>query len=117
MLPEDLERIEILSGPAAALYGDGAANGVILVTTKSGGRGPLRASGRATWDASQTSDDFPVNYQRTGVSPSSGQPVSDCSLIAVENRQCTPTGLDVWNPLVQASPFHIATAGSIPRSA
>jgi TonB-dependent SusC/RagA subfamily outer membrane receptor len=110
ILPEDIERIEILSGAAAALYGDGAANGVILVTTKSGGRGPLRFSGRATWDARRTTDEFPANYERIGVSPSTGQPVSDCSLVAVENGQCTPTGLDVWNPLEQASPFHIGNS-------
>lgn len=111
LLPEDIERIEILSGPAAALYGDGAANGVILVTTKSGGHGPLRLSGRVTWDASQTTEHFPANFRRLGVSPTTGQPVSDCSLVAVASGQCTPTGLDVWNPLEQASPFHIGNSG------
>ena len=107
ILPEDIARIEVLSGPAAALFGDGAANGVILVTTKSGGPGPIRFSGRATWDVAQIRDNFPANYQRIGVSPTTGQPVFDCTLSAVENKQCTPTGLDVWNPLVQASPFHV----------
>ena len=105
LLPEDIQQIVILSGPAAALYGDGAANGVILVTTKSGGTGPLRLSGRATWDASRTNDHFPANYHRTGVSPTTGQPETDCGLVAVSNGQCTPTGLEVWNPLEQASPF------------
>jgi len=110
ILPEDIARIEVLSGPAAALYGDGSASGVILVTTKSGGDGPMRLSGRVTWDAAQARDKFPANYQRIGVSPTTGQPVSDCSLVAVENGQCTPTGLDVWNTLVQASPFHIGNS-------
>jgi len=43
---EDIARIEVLSGAAAAAYGDGAAAGVILVTTRSGG-GPLRFGARA----------------------------------------------------------------------
>ena len=110
ILPEDIARIEVLSGPAAALYGDGAANGVIVVTTKSGGAGPFRLSGRATWDAARAPNDFPANYQRLGVSPTTGQPVSDCSLVAVENGQCIPRGLDVWNPLLQASPFHVGNS-------
>lgn len=43
--PHDIERIEILKGPsAAALYGSRAANGVILVTTKSGQPGDVRVS-------------------------------------------------------------------------
>lgn len=37
--PEDIESISILSGPsAAALYGSAAANGVVMVTTKKGGK-------------------------------------------------------------------------------
>jgi TonB-dependent starch-binding outer membrane protein SusC len=110
LIPEDIQRIEVLTGPAAALYGDGAANGVIVVTTKSGGGGPLRLSSRATWDASQMRDVFPANYHRLGVSPSTGQPVANCSLIAVSNAQCTPTGLEMWNPLEQASPFRIGNS-------
>ena len=35
LFSEDIARIEVLGGAAAALYGDGASNGVILVTTKS----------------------------------------------------------------------------------
>lgn len=111
LFPEDIERIEVLSGPAAALYGDGSANGVIVVTTKSGGTGPLRLSGSATWDASQTPDVFPANYQRLGVDPSTGQPVTYCALVVVAVGQCTPTGLDVFNPLEQASPFRIGNSG------
>ena len=37
--PDDVESIEILKGPAgAAIYGSSGANGVILITTKSGSR-------------------------------------------------------------------------------
>jgi len=34
--PNDIEDIQILKGPAAALYGSRGANGVILITTKKG---------------------------------------------------------------------------------
>ena len=38
--PEDIDNISILKGAsAAALYGSEAVNGVVLITTKSGGKG------------------------------------------------------------------------------
>lgn len=38
--PEDIQELNVLKGPsAAALYGSRAANGVILITTKKGGKG------------------------------------------------------------------------------
>ncbi len=43
--PSDIESIEILKGPAAAsVYGSRAANGVVLITTKSGRRNTSRAT-------------------------------------------------------------------------
>ena len=57
---EDIDRIEVLNGPAAALYGPNAANGVMHIITKSpfnsqgasltldgGGRSIFRGAGRA----------------------------------------------------------------------
>jgi len=107
---EDIARVEVLSGAAAAAYGEGAGGGVILVTTKSGG-GPLRFGGRAQLLSGLAHDDYPANYRRRGTSPSTGQPVADCSLLAVAAHTCNPTGLDVWNPLEQASPFRSARSG------
>ncbi|MDR0507501.1 MAG: SusC/RagA family TonB-linked outer membrane protein [Dysgonamonadaceae bacterium] len=40
--PEDIESIEILKDASAAIYGIGAANGVILVTTKKGTAGNVK---------------------------------------------------------------------------
>jgi len=41
----DIESIQILKdGSAAAIYGSRAANGVIIITTKSGKKGPLKVS-------------------------------------------------------------------------
>jgi len=43
--PEDIENMSVLKGPAAAaLYGSRAANGVILVTTKSGKSGSVEVN-------------------------------------------------------------------------
>jgi TonB-linked SusC/RagA family outer membrane protein len=52
--PEDIDHIEILKGAAAtAIYGSRAANGVVLITTKSGRPGATRA----TLSSSYASDD------------------------------------------------------------
>lgn len=43
--PDDIESISVLTGPsAAALYGAAAANGVIIINTKSGKAGKLRVN-------------------------------------------------------------------------
>lgn len=42
--PEDIESIEVLKDASASIYGIGAANGVILVTTKKGKEGKLKVS-------------------------------------------------------------------------
>lgn len=110
LAPEDIDRIEVLSGPAAALYGEGASNGAIVVTTKSGDGGPLRLSGRVTWDASKMPAVFPANYGRSGVVNSSGTPTNSCSLLNQANGFCTPTQLNSWNPLEQASPFRVGNS-------
>jgi outer membrane receptor for ferrienterochelin and colicins len=59
---EDIERIEVLNGPAAALYGPNAANGVLHIITKSpfdskgttltvdgGGQALFRGAARTAW--------------------------------------------------------------------
>ena len=49
---EDIERIEVISGPGGALYGANAVNGVINITTRSARdtRGPALAAGVGTDD-------------------------------------------------------------------
>lgn len=42
--PNDIESISVLKDAAAAIYGVQGANGVILITTKSGGEGPAKIS-------------------------------------------------------------------------
>lgn len=44
--PQDIESIQVLKdASAAAIYGSRAANGVIIITTKKGKRGPLQVTG------------------------------------------------------------------------
>lgn len=42
--PEDIESIEVLKDASASIYGIGAANGVILITTKKGKEGKVKVS-------------------------------------------------------------------------
>jgi len=56
--PNDIESVTVLKDAAAAsIYGSRAANGVILVTTKSGQSGKTRFSVRAKYGVSQLAND------------------------------------------------------------
>jgi len=56
--PNDIESITILKDAAAAsIYGSRAANGVILITTKSGGAGKSRINFRASFGVSSLAND------------------------------------------------------------
>lgn len=114
LLPEDIARIEVLRGPsAAASYGPGAADGVIVITTKSGAPGPLTGHARATAGLAFVPDRWPSNYHMNGVSPATGQSLPWCPVYAIAEGSCKPTTLDRFNPLEQASPFHAErTAGA-----
>ena len=114
LTPADLQRIEVLRGPAAsALYGIGAAAGVIVVTTRRGSTGPLRLDVNAGAGLADMSARFPANYQLTN-----GTPEQVCNprltpLMTVEG--CAPFTLYSWNPLERASPFrvgHTLSAGA-----
>jgi TonB-dependent SusC/RagA subfamily outer membrane receptor len=55
----------VLRGPsAAALYGAGASAGVIVVTTKHGAAGPLRAHVRALAEGSRDAGNYPDRVRR-----------------------------------------------------
>ena len=67
--PEDVESIEVLKGPnAAALYGSRAANGVVLITTKSGSS-DFKVS-LASTTMFQTLTEFPEYQNAYGVGTS-----------------------------------------------
>lgn len=58
--PSDIENVTILKDAAAAsLYGSRAANGVVLITTKSGSKGDARFKAKADWGWT----DFAMDYR------------------------------------------------------
>lgn len=62
--PNDIESIEVLKGAsAAAIYGARAANGVILITTKSGKAGAIRYSLRSNYSFDETNRAIPLQRQ------------------------------------------------------
>lgn len=51
----NIERIEVIKGPASVLYGSEAIGGVVNIITKKGGNKPIGASARLTYDSSTNS--------------------------------------------------------------
>ncbi len=113
--PEDIDRIDVLKGPAAsALYGTAAANGVIQITTKRGRPGRTRwnlftEGGRLTEPT-----DWPANYSTFGKTPLLPPPLNGislqlpsqiCNLDAATIGLCTRDSVVSFNPLEAASPF------------
>ena len=59
--PDDIESLEVMSGAsAAAIYGSGAGNGVILITTKKGRAGRTSFSYRSTYQSEKPSGSLPL---------------------------------------------------------
>ena len=53
--PENIERIEVIKGPASVLYGSEAIGGVVNIITKKGGSKPLQATIASKYDSSNDS--------------------------------------------------------------
>ena len=59
--PNDIESIQILKGAsAAALWGSRAANGVIVITTKSGSKGNAKITFKSTYSFDEVSERIPM---------------------------------------------------------
>lgn len=115
---DDVAQVEVRAGAAAgAMAGPDAGDGIITVTTKSGGRGPLVATARARASVTFAKRDWPLNYRLNGISNSNGQPVSPCLLWRAADGNCTPTTLTTTNPLVQVSPFRLGRTATAHTSA
>jgi hypothetical protein len=111
LTPDDIQRIEVLRGPAAsARYGFGGGAGVVAVTTRRGSAGALAFDVTARAGLTDVHADFPANYQLT-----SGAPRQSCNphLYAPPGTVCTPTTLYSWSPLDAASPFRVGRATSV----
>ncbi len=65
--PNTIEKIEVLKGPSAAtLYGQDAANGVIVITTKKGQAGPTRWTANVEHGRTQMAGKYPDLLYRWG---------------------------------------------------
>jgi TonB-dependent SusC/RagA subfamily outer membrane receptor len=96
--PADIARIEVLSGPAAAtLYGPGAGNGVILVTTTRHSGTPLGGNVMVEGGVATTSVDAPQSYFSWGHAPGKGE--GQCPLAAQAEALCTLDSISHFNPL------------------
>lgn len=98
--PEEIESIDVIKGPSAStLYGTQAANGVILITTKSGRGLGDRAAWRFWAEAGRITEpnEYPPNFQAVSAE---GAP---CPLTSVVAGQCTQTELRTFNLLEDPS--------------
>lgn len=106
--PEDVERVEVLGGPAAASrFGRGAASGVILITTKRGSPDGLRWAAHSTFGTVVQATDFPASFDQRGIDRSSGEHIDHCSVIEQAYHSCEPIidSLLHSNALELHSPF------------
>jgi len=86
--PNDIESITVLKDAAAAsVYGSRAANGVILVTTKSGKSGEAKFTARAKYGVQQLANDN--NYR-----PLTGEELVDYWRAAIINAGFNPDDAD-----------------------
>ncbi len=108
--PEDVESVEVVRGPAsAAIYGAGAAAGVILIRTKTGRSGPARWEGYAQGALGFEPSRWPANYGGVDLdNPDVRMRTGGCSLAAQGAGLCVQDFVQSFNPLVQRSPFATA---------
>ena len=91
--PADIESVEILKGAAAAaIYGSRAANGVVLITTKSGRRGSTRISFKTSLQTDEVNQNIPLQTRY-------GQGVVD---LANPSVNISPTNVRSWGPELAA---------------
>ena len=104
---EDVETIDVLRGRAStAIYGQGAAAGVILIHTKAGRSGRIRMAGFAQSAMQSIPGRWPANYG--GVDLDNADPymrMGACNLQAQAGGSCVQDFVQRFNPLVQRRPF------------
>lgn len=93
--PDDIESISVLKGPnAAALYGNRANNGAIIITTKKGGTGEYKVSLSSTYTAS--SPIILTNFQNEFAQGNSNQ--YNASSEDSWGPRITGQSVDHWSP-------------------
>ena len=103
IVPDDIESIEIVKGPAAAtLYGIQASNGVVRITTKRGTAGPPRWNLFTELGSVSDNNDYPLNYYGRDVNQEAlGLDGYDgyCTIQSEIDSLCVQTSLQTNQPL------------------
>lgn len=95
--PADIASVDILKGPAAAaIYGARAAQGVVLITTKSGTAGETRYSLRTNLGWSNVNKEIPL--QRKFGQGTNGQLAATVDNCLIQDIKDCVTGSGSWGP-------------------
>jgi TonB-linked SusC/RagA family outer membrane protein len=104
--PEDIESVNILKGAAAAaIYGARAAQGVVLITTKSGKPGATRYSLRSSLSFDNVSQGYALQTLYGEGNNGLAQGVHGCTAISCMGRFS-------WGPRLDPDSFKVALAQS-----
>ena len=104
--PEDIESVNILKGAAAAaIYGARAAQGVVLITTKSGKPGATRYSLRSSLSFDNVSQGYALQTIYGEGNNGLAQGVHGCTAISCMGRFS-------WGPRLDPDSFKVALAQS-----
>ncbi|HEY9425903.1 MAG TPA: TonB-dependent receptor plug domain-containing protein [Gemmatimonadaceae bacterium] len=106
--PEDVERVEVLGGPAAAArFGSGAAAGAIVITTRQGAGDGFHWAAHGSFGTLEQRSSFPANFDQRGVNAFTGEHMDYCGTESQALLHCTalPDSLLHSNALVTDSPF------------
>lgn len=129
--PEDIEDMQVLKGPsAAALYGNQAANGAILITTKTGkaGKARIEFSTNTSFDRPAYKPDFQDEYGgvKGNFIDSWGEKSSNAGLLKKQYDDFLQTGINSVNSVnftagneiarMYASYANTYAKGMIPRN-
>src|SRR5207249_2454475 len=104
---EDVETIEVLRGPGnTAIYGQGAAGGVILIHTKAGLSGRVRVAGFLQGAMQSIPSRWPANYGGVDLdNPDQDLRTGGCNPQAQAGGRCVQDLVQRFNPLGQRNPF------------
>lgn len=107
---EDVQSVDVLRGPVStAIYGPGAAAGVILIRTKAERSGPVHVEGVVQGGMRSIPSRWPTNYggvDQDNVNAWARE--GRCDLQAEAVGLCVQDLVQSFNPLVQRNPFSTA---------
>lgn len=117
--PADIASVEILKGAAAAaIYGARAAQGVVLITTKSGIQGPTRYSFRSNLSWSKVSARIPLQTTFGHGLPSAtfGPLNGSADICLIRNIKDCVTAGGAWGPALTDAAYIAAIAQWLTRA-